>query len=401
MSFLVQVQKFAKHGLKHYSSQHEGPNEPLIITVKEARVQVVAGNKYEIKVDIGSSTCLKGENSQNCQQPKSNGEIKECLISVWSRPWLDKGNPEIDVKCGESKINRKKRSLRGANYSQKMHKIMPYSKEERLFVEFLEAYDKTYDSEDEKQRRYKIFQENLNFIEELQRNEQGTGRYGVTMFADLTREEFRQRHLGLRPDLLEHEQHGSNNIPLPMAEIKDIPIPEEFDWRHHNVVTPVKNQGQCGSCWAFSVTGNIEGQYAIKHGKLLSLSEQELLDCDKLDEACNGGLPDSAYRAIEEIGGLETEDDYPYDARKEECHINKNKIRVSITSGLNITTNETKIAQWLVQNGPVSIGINANAMQFYMGGVSHPFKFLCSPKNLDHGVLIVGYGVKSKFSSNF
>lgn len=97
------------------------------------------------------------------------------------------------------------------------------------------------------------------------------------------------------------------------------------------------------------------------------------------------------------MGGLEEEKDYPYDGETEKCHFNKSLSRVQISGAVNISHNETDMAKWLVKNGPISIAINANAMQFYMGGVSHPLKFLCSPKNLDHGVLIVGYGVHSKY----
>lgn len=128
---------------------------------------------------------------------------------------------------------------------------------------------------------------------------------------------------------------------------------------------------------------------------MIELSEQELVDCDKLDSGCSGGLPDNAYRAIEEIGGLETEKDYPYDAENENCHFDKSLSKVQISGAVNISSDETDMKKWLVKNGPISIGINANAMQFYMGGVSHPWQFLCNPKNLDHGVLIVGYGIHS------
>ncbi|KAL0116597.1 hypothetical protein PUN28_009912 [Cardiocondyla obscurior] len=268
-----------------------------------------------------------------------------------------------------------------------MLKIAEEIKSERLFNSFVETYNRTYPTQEERNLRLKIFRENLGIIDLLQRNEQATGRYGVNMFADLSPEEFRTRYLGLRPDL-----QSENEIPLRKAEIPNVDLPPSFDWRKKGVVTPVKNQGSCGSCWAFSVTGNVEGQYAIKHGQLLSLSEQELLDCDDLDDGCNGGLPDNAYRAIEKLGGLELESDYPYEAEDEKCHFKKNLAKVQLNSAVNITSNETQIAQWLVQNGPIAIGINANAMQFYLGGVSHPFKFLCNPKNLDHGVLIVGYG---------
>jgi len=150
--------------------------------------------------------------------------------------------------------------------------------------------------------------------------------------------------------------------------------------------------GACGSCWAFSVTGNVEGQHAIKHGELLSLSEQELVDCDSRDAGCNGGLPENAYKTLLELGGLEKESDYGYDGVDEACQYNRSKVAVRVTGGLEISTNETQMAQWLLQNGPISVGLNANAMQFYRGGVSHPWKFLCDPDGVDHGVLIVGFG---------
>ncbi|KAJ8670341.1 hypothetical protein QAD02_001600 [Eretmocerus hayati] len=381
-----EIQEYIRRGLQKYTEKYQGEKEPTIHRIKDMTVQVVAGQLFKIVTDIRTNTCKEGSAS-DCQLAGSE-RVKECTIQVFSQPWIDKGKPEITVECKEG--NRRKRSLRGQNYSQKMLAQSRELKEIKLFHEFIVEYNKEYDSEEEKERRFQIFRQNLDMIEELQRNEQGTGRYGVTQFTDLTKAEFKAKYLGLKPSL-----RSENDIPLPKAAIPDIELPTEYDWRHYNAVTPVKNQGSCGSCWAFSVTGNVEGQYKIKHGKLLSFSEQELVDCDKLDEGCNGGLPDTAYRALEDLGGLELESDYPYDGVNEKCHFNKNKVRVSIVSGVNITSNETQMAQWLVQNGPMSIGINANAMQFYVGGVSHPFHFLCSPADLDHGVLIVGYGIKS------
>lgn len=142
-------------------------------------------------------------------------------------------------------------------------------------------------------------------------------------------------------------------------------------------------------------------------------SEQELVDCDKTDNGCGGGYMDDAYKAIEKLGGLELESDYGYEARNDACRFNSSKVHVRVKGGVDLPKNETAIAQFLVQNGPISIGLNANAMQFvsifcfffskenlqlslslqYRGGVSKPIKFLCNPKGLDHGVLAVGYGV--------
>ncbi|XP_066601468.1 uncharacterized protein [Prorops nasuta] len=379
------VKEYAKLGLKKISQVSDREYEPIIVQIKKATSQVVAGILYKIVVDVGTSTCIKGT-TENCNL-KPDSIIEECEISVWSRPWVNNGSSDVTVKC---KTFREKRSLRGRDYTRKMLEIAEELAHSRLFEDFIIKYNKTYETTQEKEDRFKVFRNNLKIIENLRNNEQATAEYGITMFADIAPEEFRAKYMGLRPEL-----RKENEIPMLNAEIPNVQLPNEFDWRHYNVVTPVKNQGACGSCWAFAVTGNVEGQYAIKHKQLVSLSEQELIDCDKLDAGCNGGLPDSAYRAIENLGGLELESDYPYEAENDKCHLNKNKLKVRVVSAVNITSNETKMAQWLVNNGPIAIGINANAMQFYVGGVSHPYKFLCSPKNLDHGVLIVGYGVKS------
>ncbi|OAD54413.1 hypothetical protein WN48_07777 [Eufriesea mexicana] len=331
-------------------------------------------NKDEVKEEIIYPTKLK-----------EGTEIKECLFEIWSQPWIDNGSPKITIHCDVN--NRRKRSLQGKLYNYKMLKIAQEMKDQSLFANFVKTFNKTYASAEEKQQRFKVFKMNLQIIQMLQTYEQGTAQYGVTMFADLTPKEFKARYLGLRPEL-----KRENEIPFSEAEIPDISLPHKFDWRDYGVVTPVKDQGRCGSCWAFSVTGNIEGQYAIKHGNLLSLSEQELVDCDTLDEGCNGGYMDNAYKAIETIGGLELESDYPYDGKNEKCHFVKTKATVQVIDAVNITSNETKMAQWLTQKGPISIAINAIAMQFYFGGVSHPIHALCNANALDHGVLIVGYG---------
>lgn len=344
----------------------EGEEKVELVEVKRAKVQIVSGTITTLNLKV------------------KEGEIyKECIVKIWEQPWLQK----TEVTSFDCKIlNDEKKIETTETVDEKQRKFILKS-----FKSFMKKYKKIYSDNEEYKKRLRIFHSNLSKIKLLQKNEQETGYYGVTMFADLSPEEFKT-YMG-------YKKQG-NTVKFPMAEIPDINLPKEFDWRKYNVVTPVKDQKSCGSCWAFSVTGNVEGQWALKRKELLSLSEQELVDCDSLDGGCNGGEMSQAYEAVIKMGGLETESDYPYKAKNEKCHFNRTEVKVRISGAVNLTQSEEAIAKWLVKNGPVSAGLNAFAMQFYFGGISHPPKFLCDPKGLDHGILIVGFGVQKSLISN-
>ncbi|XP_054714238.1 cathepsin L-like [Uloborus diversus] len=364
----------AKFATKSLSQRMNSPYHAKLSSLNKAKRQIVAGVNYELHITIGYTTCKKSELDYNevekCDFQKNS--FKDCKVKLFHNL-----QGKYEVKHFDCSPTTSDEGVQNSYHE--------YA-EELLFEDFIARHNKLYLDDKEKLARFKIFQKNLDKIKFLNDHERGTARYGVTKFADLTEEEFKKHALGLRPDLQTNEE-------MKKAAIPKISIPDSYDWRDQKVVSEVKDQGQCGSCWAFSTTGNIEGQWAIKKKSLVSLSEQELVDCDKLDQGCNGGLPSNAYKEIMRLGGLEKETDYPYEAEGEKCAFKKGEVKVYINDSVTISKNETEMAQWLVKNGPISIGINANAMQFYYGGISHPWKFLCDPGNLDHGVLIVGYGV--------
>ena len=167
-------------------------------------------------------------------------------------------------------------------------------------------------------------------------------------------------------------------------------LPETVDWRNEDAVTPVKDQGQCGSCWSFSATGAMEGAWAITKGNLLSLSEQQLIDCSKRygDLGCNGGLMDSAFEYAIDFGMCSEEDD-PYKASSDKC--TDCDYVADFSDCVDVTPNNQQHLKEAVSRGPVSVAIEADQkiFQFYSGGVINEAS--CGT-NLDHGVLVVGYG---------
>lgn len=351
--------------------------------------QLVNGLNYKAYFSVGTSA----KNDLQCEvkwYTSFRGEMDEPSVKCSRSP--SKLQSCLDMTAPGS--HRGRRSLNAQNsypHRVTMKKGENFEGIESLFHVFNFHFNRTYSAGDSElfQKKFETFSENWKLVQHLNKIERGSATYGMTKFMDYTTEEFKKFFApGFSKQLVDTPKLADVSL------LKATPMPDSVDWRKKGAVTPVKNQGECGSCWAFSTTGNVEGQWFKKTGKLVSLSEQELVDCDTLDDGCEGGLPSNAYKTIEKLGGLETETDYPYDGRDEKCNLQKSKLNVYVNDSVTLPTDETQIATWLATNGPVSIGINANLMQFYWGGISHPWKIFCNPKSLDHGVLIVGYGTE-------
>jgi len=266
-----------------------------------------------------------------------------------------------------------------------------------LFEKFVHKNERFY-SGPERAKRFEIFRENV----EKARHYNAITRdsvYGVTKFSDLTEEEFKGMYL-MKPRTPEQLRKTAPAGTEFLTSYKTKDLPDTFDWRPKGAVTPVKNQGACGSCWAFSTTGNLEGQAFMKTKKLVSLSEQNLVDCDhecvqyegqeSCDDGCNGGLMWAAYQYVQKNGGINTEDSYPYEGVDGDCRYKNSTIGAKVTGFKMLPTKDEDIAAYLVENGPIAVALNAEWLQFYFGGISDPY--WCSPTALDHGVLLVGFG---------
>lgn len=243
---------------------------------------------------------------------------------------------------------------------------------------------------EEKLTRFNVFKHNVKFIHNFNKEDQPY-KLKINKFADMTNHEFKSAYASSKIDhhrILRGHVHGNTSF---MYE-KVTTVPTSVDWRKNGAVNPVKDQGQCGSCWAFSTIVAVEGINAIKTKHLVSLSEQELVDCDTTEnQGCNGGLMDLALKFIKQNGGITTEASYPYKAKDGKCDTTKeNAPAVTIDGHEDVPPNNEDALLKAVANQPVSVAIDAegSAFQFYSEGV---FTGSCGTE-LDHGVAIVGYG---------
>jgi C1A family cysteine protease len=258
----------------------------------------------------------------------------------------------------------------------------------QAFENFQAKYDKKY-SDQEWGKRMGIFAQNLARVNTQNQEhilEGGDAVFGVTKFMDLTPEEFKATYLTYIP-------RNESTIKRVNIEV-DGPLAAEVDWRTKNAVTPVKDQGQCGSCWAFSATEAIESYAFLAGQKLQELSPQQINSCDTVDQGCNGGNTETAYEYVIKAGGIEGGDEYPYTSgggTTGVCKFKAANVKVKITGYTSVTKGETSLKAAL-NNGPVSICVAADSFQTYNSGILKR-----CPGQIDHCVQAVGYDTAENY----
>lgn len=248
------------------------------------------------------------------------------------------------------------------------------------FMEYIVKWGKSYATSEEYKLRASLYKLKDSAIEAFNLDSDNTHLVGHNLFSDRTNDEMKVMN-GYK-----HEE------ATKISELPEVDIPKTIDWRTKGAVTPVKNQGQCGSCWAFSATGSLEAAYFLKHGTLKSFSEQQLVDCAGGkwgNYGCGGGLMDSAFKYIESYP-LEEESDYSYTAVDGTCKATKPKEEANIVSFTDVPAGSVSQMKAALQLSTVSVAIEADqfAFQAYTSGVITTGCGL----SLDHGVLAVGYG---------
>lgn len=270
-----------------------------------------------------------------------------------------------------------------------------------LWDRFKARHAKRYEGDEEGRRRH-IWEDRLRLIHE-HNLEADLGEHsftiGLNQFSDWTREEFRQFMTGFKRDLSWAAAEGGERLDdenvLVGASASDLPT--DVNWVKNGWVTKVKNQGKCGSCYTFAATGALEAQYYNKTKKLVALSEQNLVDCSKSygNMGCNGGVTDYAFRYVKEQG-IQPEDSYPYvGTDTDACKYDATKSVTKATGWVNIPKgNELALQEAIAKTGPVAVAIDADPITFQMYRKGVYESSSCSPTEINHAVLAVGYGVE-------
>jgi len=253
-----------------------------------------------------------------------------------------------------------------------------------MFENWTVKFGKSYASTEETEERLNNFHNSVKFVQDFYKN--GNAKtYDVTLtkFADLSKAEFKAQQLSRFTRNSDRNQH--------LVDFHA--VPKSVDHRKEGLVTPVQDQGQCGSCWAFSAIAALEGAHAQANAKLIKLSEQQLVDCssDQGDEGCNGGLMDNAFTYLES-SLIELESDYPYEAVDQQCAYNKKKGKFGVSSFEDVKQGCEKSLTAALAKSVVSVAVDAGAFQFYDSGIITED---CGT-DLDHGVTAVGYGTEGK-----
>jgi len=266
---------------------------------------------------------------------------------------------------------------------------------EKQWAAFKDRHGKCYNDTHEDKKRKGHFLNAKSLIDAHNaRYERGEETYQMALnhLSDLSEEEFQKRN-GLKKSLIEKypcPAHGAN----ASSRVKRGALPASLDWRDSGYVTPVKDQGQCGDCWAFSATGALEAQHFAATGQLPSLSEQNLMDCSGAygNDGCDGGIMTAAFQYIACNGGVDSEASYPYQEVQSSCAYNKRN-NASVASGYVLLpeNDESALKTALATIGPISVVFDAeNAFQNYASGIFSSTK--CSQTNINHALLLVGYG---------
>lgn len=264
------------------------------------------------------------------------------------------------------------------------------------FEAWQERHGKVYEDFSEAEARRAVWAQSLD---QVRAHNDGVASYWLEMneFADLTHEEFSKTYLMIDEDGKPQGCSATDAADGWQSEFDSEALPTRVDWRDKGVVSAVKNQQKCGSCWSFSTTGALEAHTAIHYGKHVLFSEQQLVDCAGAfnNDGCNGGLPSRAFEYIHYAGGLETEDEYPYKAKTgSKCLFDKGSATLGhVKDVANITTyDEKSLAMAVAKVGPVSVAFQvASDFRLYGGGVYDSNICKSEPKDVNHAVLAVGF----------